>query len=230
MSVRVHGWDLSLNHSAFVELTDGKLTDFRYVTEVKGCADAGGRRGHRLVLSGKGPQREVERLSWWESFIDGIITERKPEYVGIEDYAFGASDRAHAKGELGGLARLRCWNRGVKFRLHDPQSIKMYAAHNGSASKDDVVESVEERHGLDFTIYNGGLKQTHVGEDLADAFWIAQLVWVEVQLRRGLLQLSDLEHPKEIQVFNRTTKANPVNILGREWLQNPFGGVLKVKK
>jgi hypothetical protein len=88
--------------------------------------------------------------------------------------------------------------------------------------------SVCDRWGIDFSTFNQPKskptkkrpdpKQNRTtSEDLADAYSAAKLIWTEYQLRNGLIDLKDL-HEKEIQVFNRTTKSYPVNILGREWI------------
>lgn len=226
----VHGWDLSLNHSAFVELTDGQLTGYWYVTD---NAEAGGKKhGTRLpphLLKVKDPnERNLRRLVWWENFIDkSILMPRMPQYVGIEDYALDAR-QGHMKGELGGIARILCWFRGMAIRLHDPTSVKMFIAHDGTCQKDEIERMVKKRWDVDFRDRNPTTKprakrpNRTVSEDLADAFGIAQMVWTEVQLRRGDVLMNQL-HPKEVRVFNRVTKSYPVSLLDREWIQNPDG-------
>lgn len=235
--IKVQGWDVSLNHSGFVELTDGEMTNFWYITELAGSA-ARHPNGHRLKLpafkddNGKTDRqrRSMARLVWNEEFINKYLMASKPDYVGIEDYAVTAEYATHQLGEIGGCARLICWKSGLPFRLHDPRSVKMFATHNGQASKEDMEDSALDRWGVDFNKYNQPIskatasrpnpKQNHAtSEDLADALAIAQLVWTEVQLRFGLIQLQDL-HPKEIQVFNRVTKTYPVSLLSRDWIQN----------
>ncbi len=44
----VHGWDISLNHGAMVELTDGTLSNFWYYTDMAGSAAKSKKRGHRM--------------------------------------------------------------------------------------------------------------------------------------------------------------------------------------
>ncbi len=224
----VQGWDLSLNHAGLFELKNGKPSWFRYVTIQAGAANASKKHGVRLKLP-KVKDRalfNVMRIAWWERYLWEVIEERKPDFVGIEDYALDQSMNAHDKGELGGLAKMLLWIHRVPFRLHEPGSIKMFAAHHGNCGKNQMEEAVRERWGFDFRKFNQPVRaeskkgqDTTVSEDLADAVAIAQIVWAEVQLRRGEIVMSDLEHEKEIQVFNRTTKAYPVNVLSREWIQ-----------
>lgn len=227
------GLDLALNHFAYVELTNGDLSDFFYMTSKAGAANRSKKYGTRLILP-KTEDRQLKSIARI-AFIKKIITEkflnRRPDFSGIEDYAVRAEHGAHQLGEVNGIARMICWDLGIPFRLHDPISVKMFATHDGTASKDEVERMVMERWGVDFSEYNQPPpkptaknpepnQDRTVSEDLCDAFAIAKLVWTEVQLREGKILLSDL-HKKEIQVFNRTTKSYPVSLLGREWLCKP---------
>ena len=225
--MRVEGWDLALNHAGFVTLIDGRLEDFVYVTDKAGAADRSAVHGRRLPKWKMADKlaASVLRLQWWEHFIRVYLKKAKPDYVGIEDYALeGGAHGAHYKGELGGVGRLEALAAGARLRLHDPGSVKLYAAHDGSAEKAEVEEAVYKRWGIEFSHFNppppkkGKKQNRQTSEDLADAFAVARLVWAEVQLRAGRVPLSEL-HPKEVQVFNRVTKAYPVSLLGREWLE-----------
>lgn len=227
------GWDLALNHSAYVELTNGKLTNFWYITERAGSANQH-KNGIRLVYPAKIKKtkdvhfKSISRLAFIRETIVRKIIKNRPDYVGIENYAYGAEQGAHQMGEVGSIARMILWSAEIPYRLHDPLSVKMFATHDGSCSKEYVRESVEKRWGISFDEYNQPLKaptknrpdpkqDLTTSEDLSDAFAVAQLVWTEVQLRNGWIALSDL-HPKEIQVFNRVTKTYPVSLLAREWI------------
>jgi Holliday junction resolvasome RuvABC endonuclease subunit len=221
--VKIQGWDLALNHSACVELTDGELTGWWYVTDRKADADRGKGRGtyYKTPDRKKQPDRHraaMERLAFMEGVFASWLS-HSPDFVGIEHYAMGQSTNAYHIGELGGVARMLCWSAGVPFRLHGPGVVKMFVAHDGSCQKDEVERAVEERWGFGFSTYNANKEKRQTSEDLADAFGVAQMVWAEVRFRRGDLQLSEL-HPKEVQVFNRITKAMPLCLIDREWIQD----------
>lgn len=234
----VHGWDISLNHGAMVELVDGTLANFWYYTTLAGSASKS-KRGTRLPPEFEKIKdrhvRMMHRLAWLEHFMDKqVLMPSKPQYVGIEDYAIRAEQGAHYLGEVGGIARILCWFRGVKMRLHDPTSVKMYTAHDGTCQKDEIRRAVLKRWDTDFSHLDQPQAQPTkktpnpkrnrtTSEDLSDAYAIAQMVWVEVRIRRGDLQLKEL-HEKEVRVFNRLTKAYKVSLLDREWIQNPSGG------
>jgi Holliday junction resolvasome RuvABC endonuclease subunit len=229
------GIDLALNHSAFVELIDGELGRFWYVTDRLESFKKGKKQGRSVLL--KVPTKdkdtsELWRLSWWRGFLPAFIETVHPNYIGLEDYAFAAKGRVYQIGELGGLARLGLWDSGVKFRLYDPDSVKMFVAHDGHADKQMVRTAVKGRWGIDFDQYDytskpnkkfpEGTRITQTSEDLCDAYAVARLVWTEILLRDGTLTMKEL-HEKEIQAFNRVTKAYPTNILGREFIQRPRG-------
>ncbi len=225
----VHGWDLSMRHGGFVELHDGEVSWFRYVTDKAGAAKKSKKHGERLKLPTKTQDRDVMsalRIAWWEKFIWQMIEERKPDYVGIENYALDLVQGAHYLGEIGGIARLILMIHQIPFRLHEPSTVKMFTAHNGNAGKNQMEKAARERWDIDFRKYNQPIKEgakkgqdTTVSEDLADALSIAKMVWAEVQLRRGDIRTNDLEHEAEIRVFNRVTKAYPTNLLDRDWIQ-----------
>ena len=53
--------------------------------------------------------------------------------------------------------------------------------------------------------------------DIVDAYFLAKLIWIELQVRSGEICLKDLpEH--QILTFNRVTKAYPVNLLARPFI------------
>ena len=55
-------------------------------------------------------------------------------------------------------------------------------------------------------------------EDIIDAYFILKLLQAELKLRHGLIELKSLS-VKQIQAFNRVTKANPTNLLDRDFIE-----------
>ncbi len=234
--VKVLGCDISLNHGGIVELVDGKLSNFWYYTDLAGSAGKS-KCGTRMPTWSDIKDRQTKqmaRLAWIEHYLDKrVFMKSLPQYVGIEDYALDAKHGAHYQGEVGGIARILAWFRGFQMRLHDPISLKMYAAHNGTADKDAVEQAVLSRWELNFGVLNqpqapprkdGKIPKPNrqTSQDLCDAYALAHLIWLEVRLRRGEVLLKDL-HQKEVQIFNRVTKSYPVSLLDREWIANPDG-------
>ena len=225
--VIVQGWDISLNHGAVVQLRDGELDGYWFYSDKAGSVARARKHGQRVAIptATKQPDkhvRSVMRLCWVVDWLKRVALAQHPHYAGLEDYALGAEQGAHQIGEIGGHARRLLWLHGVPYRLHDPIAVKLFVAHDGTAQKDLIEDSVRERWGVDFSRCNAkaskrGKPSRQTSEDLADAFGLAQMVWTEYRLRRGLLRLSRL-HQKEIQVFQRATQAFPTSVLGREWI------------
>lgn len=212
----VLGIDLSLAHAGFVYLDDlGKLEYWLAVTDKASAAKASKQILYfPTIKTDDRTAASLRRLRRWEDFF--VTQLSMAQYVAIEDYALrAASNSSYQIGELGGLARLHFLDQNAKLRLHDPLTVKMFVAHNGSATPDDILSATYER--WPETEEAWGNLPPAVALDLAPAFGLAKMAWAEVQLRSGKLLLSDL-HEKEIQVFNRATKANPTSILSREWI------------
>jgi Holliday junction resolvasome RuvABC endonuclease subunit len=229
-NVVVQGWDISLNHGAVVQLRNGELDAYWFYSDKAGSVARGKKHGARVELPTPTRQpdkhiRSIIRLDWVSRWIERVALATAPGYVALEDYAIGADQGAHYLGEIGGQARRLMWAHGVRYRLHDPIAVKLFIAHDATAQKDLIEASVRDRWGVDFGHCNAvsagkGRPSRQTSEDLADAFGLAQMAWTEYRLRKGLVHLSSL-HEKEIQVFNRATKAFPINVLGREWIRKP---------
>jgi hypothetical protein len=96
----------------------------------------------------------------------------------------------------------------------------MWAVHDGGADSRETRRKIEERWKEARDTFHGFIdgKDERTTEDLCDAYALARFVELEIELRAGRVQLSDL-HEKEIQTLNRCTKRYPDNLLAREWIQ-----------
>lgn len=216
------GIDLALNHSGFVELDEvmGQMTWWHFVSDTPSHTR---RQPHGSFMPHKKDKHKTdreqinaERLAWWQIQLSWILHSRTPKYVGIEDYAIQAqSNSAYQIGEVGGVARLCSMEVGAKMRLIDPMTVKMFSAHMGNAEPETVAEEVRTRW-PETRVWNDLPDVPRI--DLACAYVVARMVYVESKLRDGTMQLKDLEHDKERAVFTRCTKALPVSLLGREWI------------
>lgn len=211
----VHGWDIALNHAGIIELTDGNMTNFWFIVNKKSVAKSLGEHGIFLEYDhGDDPHiTGINRLFAWKAVLATFFKDHVPDFLAAEDYALGQVRGAYNMGEAGALFRMAVREHNIPFRLIDPLSVKMYTANNGFAKKDQMEKAVLQKYGQSFAQHRKEVK-----EDLVDAFAIAKMCWIEYQLRAGLIQLTSLTG-KEIQVFNRVTKAHPINILGRDWIR-----------
>ena len=222
---KVVGIDLSLNHAGLVCLEHGAMIGYAFITDIAGHAKTDKERGTYLPVEQmkKRFNGDKHRLLAWRlnemasAVWEQIVRWYPIDYVVVEDYALRAEQGAHQMGEIGGLMRWMLYRAGIPFRLHDPTTVKMFVAHCGTCQKDAVERAVKERWGRDFSHHNAGQKSRQTSEDLADAFGLAMMGQVEVEVRAGRMKVSDL-HPKEIRVFNRITKYMPVPLVDREWI------------
>lgn len=223
--MRIQGWDIAPNHAGFIEIEDGHVLGLWFYTTLVEAAKRGKDHAERMPNLGTKDldERSLLRTLWIEDFIKRRVLESKPDFIGIEGYALDSSHGSHFTGELGGSVRKLAYDSGAKVRIVDPMTVKMFAAHNGAAKKPQIRAAVLERWGMHFNDFDPTKKKmaknqnTTTSEDLCDAFSIAKFVELEIELREGRQALDEL-HVKEIQCFNRVTKAYPVNLLGREWL------------
>lgn len=213
---RILGADLALNHSGFVLLNeDGNMTEWTFTSDVKKHVATCG----LLMPFSKKPgldreQNNARRLHWWSKYAPTLLDAWKPTHAIIEDYALSAQGQMYQIGEVGGVLRLATVRRKILMRLHDPLTVKLYGAHHGGAKPETILMEVFERW-----------PETKIWEslelvpqmDLAVAYVLAKMGHTEILLRAGKLQIDSL-HEKEIAVFNRVTKANPTNLLSRDWI------------
>lgn len=211
--MKICGLDLSLNGSGCVMFELDKnldITDHQYLafTQVKKNSTK-----DILYFSKKQFKNDFEQNKWTRDNIINFC--QHAEYCAVEDYAFGAKGRVFHIGEGIGLFKISLYDAGHKLRLYDPCSIKMFACDNGTAKKEDMCDAHDKKQGnplrLQFLPRFGSPK-----EDIVDAYFIARLLQTELKLRKGLITLKSLTE-KQIQIFNRTTKAHPVNILAEDF-------------
>jgi hypothetical protein len=141
------------------------------------------------------------------------------DIIAIEGYAYGsAAGLIFDIAEFGSLIKYSLYQSLKKIRIYDICSIKMFGAGAGNAQKQDMVDSYYKLKNEDMFDWNFLNKYDSPHTDLVDAFWIAQLLLVELRLRKGFVKLRDLTE-KQIQIFNRTSKYFPNNILDTDFIE-----------
>jgi hypothetical protein len=138
------------------------------------------------------------------------------DYVGIENYAFNATGMVFNIGEFVGTLKQKLYREHYLMRLFEPTVIKMYATKKGNSDKIRMCDEYDKYN--DGQLDLSSLPQyKSPKEDIVDAYYICKLLRLELMLRKGLIELKQLNEV-EIKIFNRCTKANPVNILARGFL------------
>lgn len=240
------GVDLSVNHMALVVLDQaGQLVYVRYLCKLARDAEPrlGGTRvlpkskRHKVEDQFYGELYQVERLVWLDEYYeqliweltDWILSDRFEDlggaFVGLEGYAYKGQrtgSNPYQLGEAGALFKRHVKAAGLDMRLHDPTSVKMFATNIGNAPKDVVYEACvemirEDDCGLDLDRYPTNDKDGGPRADVVDAYVLAKMVQMEVEIRVGRLAFVDLEDGPR-RVFNRVTSTHPINILARPWL------------
>lgn len=232
--MKIFGLDISLDHGGVVVLDEnGKVTDYRYLTIVKKMADVD--PDHSILLSKreKDEAKDVFRLRRMVEYAERVWNVQPTtcihnSYYSIEGYSYASKSTSICQiAELTGYIKRRLFEDGGKIRIHDPLTVKLFATGRGNCMKKDVVENAA----LWFDIPEGLVKRKKIkkksGEkieefdgpatDLADAFFLAKMLYTELKLRSGELLLKQLSE-KERRIFLRVTKAYPVNILDRQFI------------
>lgn len=227
------GADISLEHGAFVAIQPEdfivgtglgehvRSAGIRYAffTSVqKGAKQLG---GYLVPKRADGEDKEayaIQRREKIRGWFGGQILSFAPTYVGIEGYAYAAKNQAHQLGEIGAGIRDKLWKLNKPFRVHDPDTVKLFATGKGNAAKEEMVAAARTTWGEFSALVLGGTLPIKNLEDIADAYAVARLVYLEWKLRSGAIAMSSLtEH--EIRAFNRVSKTYNENILARSWIQ-----------
>ena len=237
------GADISLNHAGYCFLDEqGKQVDYAFISDTKKEVASDPEHGYHMNVvkeTGEDPLsfqlRRVKKNMklfqdiWGRIWSRGHNWEIHNTYVAVEGYTYNVknTNSIFQIAEMTGAIKNYVFNKEAKMRIHDPMSTKYFAVGKGRALKKEMVLAAQE-DGCEFqvpikTITVGKKTKTPYEDfdgaatDIADAYWLAKLVWMELQLRKGEIVMSDLpEH--QILTFNRTTKTYPVNILARDFI------------
>lgn len=161
------------------------------------------------------------------------LIQYRPWYVAIEDYAIGAAFSGSTGlvqiAEMTGTIKNWIYMNGGAIRTYDPSTVKLYATGKGNALKRHVIEAaVADGFNLPSSMFKEVKKIWQgkpdkeldgPGSDLCDAYTLAKMLWLELQVRSGNIEIKDLpEHIRE-RIFFRVTKGNPVNLLARDFIR-----------
>ena len=213
--MRIIGIDPSINATGLYEMDlDDKTLDILSY-DYKGFTQVKKNETTEIVhYKKKDFKNNIEQHIFMEEEISSFIY--GADYVAIEGYAFNATGRVFDIGEfVGGLKRM-IYNEKILMRIYEPTVIKLASTNKGNCDKIRMCDEYDK-------LYDGQLDLGHLPqyktpkEDIVDAYYICKLLRLELMLRRGLIHLEKLSET-EIKIFNRCTKSNPVNILGRGFI------------
>jgi len=231
--MKIIGLDISLNHGGVVVLDEsGEVESYLFSTTIKKYAKVD--FDHCLLLQQQG--KEESKDSYHLRKIGSYLTvlniytsafDLRKTYISIEGYSYGSLSTAICQiAELTGCIKRELFEKGCKIRVHDPLSVKLFATGKGICLKKDIVKQAKKH----FTFPDGLIKEEKKktkygaileyggpGTDLADAYFLARMLYVELMIRKGILKLDQLSEG-ERRIFLRTTKMYPVNILDRPFI------------
>lgn len=214
------GLDLSMNGSGLVKLTlDDNLEVIK--AECEAFCSVKKHSSDIVHLFKKKDYDNRQSINIWMR--DKILKFVKDaDYAAIEDYAFGAKGAVFDIGEFVGYIKMNLFEKKIPFRLYDPNSIKKYGTGKGNADKITMYDKFMDYNETKIDIKampvpNKGSGVTPTS-DVVDAFWIAKLLQLELQLRKGFKTLQGLSED-DISIFNRVTKARPESILSTDFIK-----------
>jgi len=159
----------------------------------------------------------IEQMVWMRDKIVDRLLDEHHDYIAMEDYAFAGTGRVFQIGEMAQTIKLPIYEAGIPLRLYTPSQIKKLATGYGNADK----IRMEQSYVADGVHYFDHLPEhKNPKEDLIDAYYITMLLALELKIRHGIVQVQDLPL-KQIEIFNQVSKANPLNILVRDFIQKP---------
>lgn len=235
--MKIYGLDLSLDHAGVVSINkEGLVTNYLYTTTSKKMASVDSKHSYLLSKKAKDESKDIFRLRRMAeiavallNFDDGFFYKVTPStYTSIEGYAYSSQTTSICQiAELTGFLKHMIFEGGGNIRIHDPLTVKLFAVNTGKCLKKDIVEKARES----FDIPEDLIKKKKIKKkgfepieeydgpatDLADAYFLARMVQIELELRKGKITLGELSDNKR-RIFLRVTKAYPVNILDRPFI------------
>lgn len=132
------------------------------------------------------------------------------DYIAQESYSYGSKGAAIFEiAEMAGILKQKIWELGIKHRLYEPTTVKMFATDNGQSNKIDMyLEYLKQSDTIDLSQFPIPVKKEGASptSDIVDAHWIVKLLLLELKLRNGLLKMTDLPTKKQRTIFTKLKK------------------------
>jgi Holliday junction resolvasome RuvABC endonuclease subunit len=147
------------------------------------------------------------------------------DYIAQESYSYGSKGAAIFEiGEISGIIKQKIWDFGIKHRLYEPTTIKMFATDNGKSNKIDMYSAyMDLKDGFDLSKFPVPVKSDGASptSDIVDAHWIALLLLLELKIRNGIVKVDDLPTKKQQSIFKKPKKVKKIKKL-LSLLDTPF--------
>jgi Holliday junction resolvasome RuvABC endonuclease subunit len=226
----VVGVDQSAAGTAATALIDGRLAHVLFFADTKKSAREIKRetefRGFDVEayepVAVKGTGDEVGKTARLRAIRDALsrfLRGVNPTHVAFEGYSMTkAPITSRVLGEVGGLVRVLLADLRFPFRVYPVEAIKSFATGNAAAEKAEMILACRDRwEGHNFLKFG---KTEGAAGNLADAYAIAQLLRLELRVRRGDLTLEEIDKESRAVLQRTTPKRQPVPLL-----ETPFAEV-----
>lgn len=148
-----------------------------------------GKEFELILVKPKTGLRGTERLVDLRTKVIHWILKSKPDLVAIEGYSYRSVGRWFELGEIGGVLKTEFMIQGIPTIVIPPSSLKQFMTGNGRASKEKMIEAVQNHLGV--LTFN---------DDLADAASAAHFAYV--MLTGQSVRRCELEAVKKIKETN----------------------------
>ena len=164
---------------------------------------------------------DIEKAIWMREHIINFIKSYNnghdtKVYCAIEGYAFAANGKVFDIAESTMCTKLGIYDSLIPLRIYEPSTIKKFAV-KGNAGKVEMGDEYIKICDMLKPDLSHLKPYKTPSEDLVDAYFCMKLLQTEIKLRYGIIQFKDLSL-KTIEIFNKVTKAYPVNILNRPFI------------
>lgn len=93
----------------------------------------------------------MQRIEYIRNNIKLILEQYQPDLVVVEGYAYGARGRAvFDLGEIGGVIRHLLYTNQYSYKDVQPNSLKKFVTGDGTATKEQMMQSLGDRYGVLF--------------------------------------------------------------------------------
>jgi hypothetical protein len=212
------GLDLSINSPGFVKFVlDDKLeitkVDYLGFNTVKKLTN-----DHIHYFRKKDFNNNYDQFEFMQGEYSEFVF--GSDYAAVEGYSFGSSKGlVFDIAEYCGNVKLSVYMMGIKMRVYEPTTIKLFSTLKGNSNKVAMQSAYNMYPNKDEQIDLNWLNDFDSPKsDIIDAWWIAKLLQTELKLRNNIIDLSTL-NPKQQQVFQKVSKKSPENVLTKEFME-----------
>lgn len=152
-----------------------------------------------------------DKIFWFRDKIWDWMELKTEDYVAIEGYAMGIrSGRIFDMAEATFSIKEKIYRGGIPLRIYEPKTIKKYATGNGNSGKPEMEAFFKKTPY--YSLFKNYPKK-NPKEDIIDAFFVAMMLFDELRLRRGLIELKSLTKKQQESFKNKK-----VNLLTKEFI------------